>query len=348
MKRVPSVLSIAVATAVLSPFGATAAAHDSNVVREGQSIQKAIDEAGAGDTIVVRRGVYRESLLIDEDGITLRGERAKLRPPDSPPESFCNEPGAVTGICVVGQINPQTFEVERPVQDVRITGFTVRGFSGEAGILSFGTDGLRVDHNKLIRNGGYGVFSLASTGTRHDHNLALRNGGPGFYVGDSPNSGATVRRNRSINNQGEGIFLRSASHGRATRNVVAGNCVGILVLGDAPGPATDWKLARNGAFANNRFCPGGEEGGPALSGIGVALADADRIDVSHNKVIGNRPSGESAFSGGIVVVNGTDNTVRQNKAFRNAPADLFWNESGTVDFEDNRCRTSIPGGLCPD
>src|SRR5260370_8668999 len=43
------------------------------VVGPGQSIQAAVDSASPGDTVLVRPGVYRQSVQIRTDGITLRG-----------------------------------------------------------------------------------------------------------------------------------------------------------------------------------------------------------------------------------------------------------------------------------
>ena len=45
----------------------------SSVVGPGESIQKAINAADPGDTIVVR-GVHREDVVIRKNGIKLRGE----------------------------------------------------------------------------------------------------------------------------------------------------------------------------------------------------------------------------------------------------------------------------------
>jgi len=40
-------------------------------------------------------------------------------------------------------------------------------------------------------------------------------------------------------------------------------------------------------------------------------------------------------------------TIARNTAFRNQPADLRWDGTGTgVRFKANHCQTSVPPGLC--
>src|ERR671913_1154200 len=52
----------------------------SSIVGPGESIQKAVNAAHPGDTIVVR-GVHREDVIIRKDGIKLRGEDAVIEAP---------------------------------------------------------------------------------------------------------------------------------------------------------------------------------------------------------------------------------------------------------------------------
>src|SRR5687768_4603128 len=99
----------------------------SSVVGPGESIQKAINAADPGDTIVVR-GVHHEDVAIRKDGIKLRGEDdATLKPParwDSP----CSKASGPTTICVLGGVNLETFEVTGPrVSDVSVSGFKIVG-----------------------------------------------------------------------------------------------------------------------------------------------------------------------------------------------------------------------------
>ena len=65
-------LTLLVASGVALAAGIGSAAAQSSVVGPGESIQKAVNAADPGDTIVVR-GVHREDVVIRKNGIKLRG-----------------------------------------------------------------------------------------------------------------------------------------------------------------------------------------------------------------------------------------------------------------------------------
>src|ERR671917_791931 len=73
-------LTLLVASGLALVAGVGSATADSSVVGPGESIQKAINAADAGDTIVVR-GVHREDVVIRKDGIKLRGDDAVIKAP---------------------------------------------------------------------------------------------------------------------------------------------------------------------------------------------------------------------------------------------------------------------------
>ena len=73
-------LTLLVASGLALAAGVGSAAADSSVVGPGESIQKAINAADPGDTIVVR-GVHREDVVIRKDGIKLRGDDAVIEAP---------------------------------------------------------------------------------------------------------------------------------------------------------------------------------------------------------------------------------------------------------------------------
>jgi nitrous oxidase accessory protein NosD len=302
-----------------------------HVVQPGESIQKAINVASPGDTIVVLGGVHHESVMIKKDGISVRGVDAVLKPP-AKPNSSCKD----SGFCV-------------QADNVSISGFTVRNFK-DFGIVAFGAKNAKFVTNRAFNNGEYGITAFSSTGTKIVSNLTSGSDEAGIYVGDSPHADATVAANESYDNE-FGILVRNALHGKIAANQVHNNCVGMLFLADAPGPAGAFDVMGNEVAHNTRACRATEES-PRVSGVGMVLLGARGMDVKGNHIIHNVPSGPTAFSGGVVVIKvpggtaPTNNTVTGNTILRNKP-DIFWDKSGSGNrLKPNNCKTSKPGRLC--
>ncbi|TFV62610.1 hypothetical protein E4P41_06745 [Geodermatophilus sp. DF01-2] len=267
----------------------------------------------------------------------------------------------MSGICILGDVvlpppptNPEEppgeIEVRDAVTGVSIRGITVKGASGD-GLIAVGTENLKVRDSRFADNGGYGAASFVGTGTTFRDDEATGNAEAGFYVGDSPDSQADVRDNHAVGNE-LGFFFRSASNGKARDNVAEHNCLGMLVLADAPGPAAGWDLRDNRVKENNAECQGPEPG-TTISGAGIVMFGATEFRVRDNKVTGHvsQSPETTVAAGGIVVLSGFGGTapsgeVEDNKAKGNEPADIVWDETGEVEFDDNRCEESIPDGLC--
>ena len=352
-----AIAALAAATASLAAVSpALAKTHQ---VHKGQSIQAAIDAAKPGDTIHVHKGTYKEYLTINKNGIKLIGTLARLVPaataPTSSPCAAFTESGKAPGICVSGDATPSTNGppiVNSTVNKVRISGFVVKGFPAD-GVFNFAAKGTRADHDAYLDNGGYGIFANTSSHTRLEESNSHGNADAGFYVGDSPNARATVKNNDSTGNGDAGLLLRDASHGTVKGNHLHGNCAGIIVLADSPGPAGNWLLRNNRANGNNKECPGSGPDSPAFSGIGIALLGAHDTTVRNNTVNGNTNANQSFVTGGIIVQKlsptGTApvrDVIGDNSAFSNKPFDISWDQTGTVKFEKNHCSTSSPAGLC--
>src|SRR5215212_8405105 len=79
-------LTLLVASGVVLAAGIGSAGAQSSVVGPGESIQKAVNAADPGDTIVVR-GVHREDVVIRKNGIKLRGEDAVIEAPPEPKQT---------------------------------------------------------------------------------------------------------------------------------------------------------------------------------------------------------------------------------------------------------------------
>src|SRR5436190_110449 len=164
--------ALAVAVMVAAGVSAGSAQAATTVVGPGDSIQAAIDVAHPGDTIVVR-GVHHENVAITTDGITLRGIGAVLEPAATPLVNACTDPTApedVNGICILGDVDFETGEVNREIENVTVKGFTVRGFS--EGIVVVGGHSTTFQGNVAEDNEEYGITAFSSTRTKFLFNRA--------------------------------------------------------------------------------------------------------------------------------------------------------------------------------
>jgi parallel beta-helix repeat protein len=310
--------TVCIGAAALIACAAAAPAHAATAVGPRDSIQAAVDAAAPGDTIVVR-GTHRENVAVGKDGITLHGAGAVLEPPAAPATNACYDPTdpdeVVHGICVSGDVDFATGEIQRYVERVTVTGFTVRGFTGN-GISAAAARDATLAGNVTEGNGDGGIAAIGSTGVR-------------------------MRSNRTAGNR-FGIYVGSSVGGSIAGNAVHDNCVGVFVLA-AFGPAGAFGIAANAVRDNTKACPAAGDW-PALSGAGVALVGASDTTVAANVITGNVPAGETALGGGVAVVSepgGTAperNLVTANVIAGNEP-DIFWDRSGTGNaFRGNHCR----------
>ncbi len=340
-------------------LASSASASATIVVGPGQSIQAAVNLARPGDTVLVKPGVYHQSVQIRTDGIALRGSGdfpggTLIEPPKSAPKTLCNSVFGPTGICILAKrVNAKTGAVITPVRDDAVTALQVAGFPAN-GVFGYGTDGLRVTRVVAVNDGDYGISRFVSTRTLFADDTAIGNHEAGFYVGDSPHADTVVRDDRAIGNQ-FGIFVRHARYVLVTGNRVTGNCQGILVLDDGQrGGAGNAIVRGNSVFRNNKFCPKSEDTPVSTQGGGILLLGATYTLVARNSVSGN--VGKQFNSGGIVVLSASALTkgsnpnfdvIANNTAYRDRPADLIWDGTGIhVRFLGNRCVRSAPPGLC--
>ncbi len=351
MSPVRRSVSLAVVTAAVIATGAASASATAIQVFHGDSLQAAVDSAHRGDTIVVHRGIFRGGAKIKKNQLTLRGAGDSKRGTVIKPGRHNSCGGGSAGICI-GNRNSGGHPV--PTVGTKVTGFRVQGFR-DFGAIAFNASRTTFRNDTFVRNDEYGAAAFSSKRTRFVNNVAMDGAEAGFYIGDSPHANAVLRNNVARHNGSFGFFLRDSSHARAVHNKAVRNCLGVgLINTGEPGGVHDWRVKRNHVLRNQRRCAG-EEGGPPISGTGIALLGATHDVVRANVVEGNRPSGAGAFPGGIVLAssvpfggsNAAHNRIVANRARHNQPGDIVWDGKGKGNrFKRNRCQTSQPGGLC--
>ena len=213
MMAVTLVLASGVALAV----GIGSAGAQSSVVGPGQSIQKAINAAAPGDTIVVR-GVHREDVVIRKNGIKLRGEDDAVieAPARARADSPCSRTFGPEAMCVLGDVNLKTETLTGSrVRDVSISGFTIRGF-------------------KQKPNKGFGTIMIDILGARNatvegNHVVGNRGAGIGITVEGLNN---TISNNDLTNNTDDGVFVEGSRDTTVADNTFIDNAIGMEVDGN--------------------------------------------------------------------------------------------------------------------
>ncbi|WP_329286118.1 right-handed parallel beta-helix repeat-containing protein [Streptomyces sp. NBC_00691] len=341
-------------TLVVSGMGAAAPTADHRTVhrvKPGGSIQKAVDAAKPGDTVILSPGTYRESVRITTSNLTLRGSTVfptVLEPGRAAAEDTCATAGH--GICVTG-------EDGSPVEGVTVRSLTLKGFTRN-GLWASRTDRLKVHRVTAEKNGNWGIALERSVRSVLTHNVARDNADAGLFVSNTTDTeagavdtkGTVISHNRLSGNR-IGVTVRRLRNLTVERNEATGNCAAVFVVGDESTPrAGAMSLRRNDIHANNKNCPKTPRL-PFLQGSGIVLTGAEETLVAENRIVDN--VGASPLSGGIVLFKSfvgalnERNDIRDNVVLRNGSADLANRDTGTGNtFRGNTCGVSEPAGMC--
>ncbi|MFW2334121.1 MAG: right-handed parallel beta-helix repeat-containing protein [Ilumatobacter sp.] len=297
-----------------SPVSADGGGQKKVVVKEGESIQAAIDAAEPGTKIVVK-GNHVEQVWINKSGIELIGRNATIVPP--PPEERVLNPctgGDETGpiidrattICVHPPIDDFPEFPEFPSDDLFLNDITVRGFdlpdAAFDAVAVFFTNHVHINRNTAVNPACDGIFVLFSSDFDVSRNTA--NGSQfcsGIEVAASEHG--AIKRNETHDNLNNGIIANDTSYVAIERNNASGSCYGINV-GNPPDffevPSTDVTIKRNTTNGNNLQCfPFGPDF--PLGVTGILVVGASNVLIERNTANDNVSDAPSITAGGIAV-----------------------------------------------
>ncbi|MEO8609406.1 MAG: parallel beta-helix domain-containing protein [Chloroflexota bacterium] len=344
---------------VAAPFD-PGAPHDPQTitVKDGESIQAAVDKALPGDTIMVEPGVYQQTVYVDTTNITIKGVVDGDKRPWLDGQKTLSDGFNTTG---------DNFTLE---------GFGIKDYIGN-GVLTTGAEHL-VFRDLIVQDAGiYGLYPVESTDILIEHTVVSGIADAAIYVGQS--RGPIVVRNNEVFNNVTGIEIENSTNAEVYDNYAHDNTGGILVFLLPNNPS---KVGYNTRVYNNRIENNNHENfgkrnstvSKVPPGTGIMVMTADNTEIFGNSISGNQTFGvaltslymlyppDTVFDLGPIPENNWihDNTYDHNgydpagmvKELGLPGADVLWSGEGWNNSFDepnaNKFPPLLPGRNWPD
>jgi parallel beta-helix repeat protein len=345
MGKLTSVTALAVCGAV------EIASAEAAIVVVSKTIQAAVDDASAGDTILVPPRTYRETVRVLKDNITILGSEGAI----------IDARGFANGIHVGADIfteGPNPICPPIAVKNFALIGLTIKN-AVYNGIFLSGVDTYTLAHGKYLNNGDYGTYPSCSNNGQINFNYTKGGGDTCIYVGNDVEASiiGNVASECTV-----GVQIVNSDNVIVRGNIVTGNSTGVLAIVDPFNPRTetsDVLIAANRINANNRPNTSTEGDLARLpSGVGVLVVGSDIVRIRSNEVTDNNTWGiaiaqnpGASLDPRIENPNPNGDKVQLNVAVKNGArpslglpgADLFYDGSGHDNcFAQNRFATSVP------
>src|SRR5258706_5086980 len=117
----------------------------SNVIVVSTTIQAAVDAANPGDIIRVPPGIYRESVLINKNNLTIK-----------------EQSGAIldgTGLPGNSGITVRSSSSSARINGFKLTGLQIQNYRGN-GVILIRVNDYQIENGKYINNEEYGIFPI--------------------------------------------------------------------------------------------------------------------------------------------------------------------------------------------
>jgi parallel beta-helix repeat protein len=238
------------------------------------TIQQAVDNATAGDTIIVRDGTYTENIEVTVDNVTIQSEN-----------------GSENCIVQAADSNDHVFELEADYVNIR--GFTVTNatITDKAGIFLNKVEYCNISDNTASDN--YHGISLGASST---NNLTDNTASYNYYgISLISSSNNTISGNTANSNSGEfGIVLSSSSNNNLTNNTASNNYYGIFLGYSSNYNTLTHNTASNNyagiwlySSSNNNLTNNTANSNYHYEAFGIALSSSSNNNLTNNTIANN-------------------------------------------------------------
>ncbi len=200
-----------------------------NVPADYTTIQGAIDNAVAGDEILVGPGTYNESPTILTDNITLKSTGGR-------DVTIINAQGATNALSI-GDVTGSFSPTGSYPQEITVDGFTISNWTERGIAQRLGNNSITIINNHIISQG---------PGSRN--NGIVVSGGEGTII---QNNLVEVFSWNNPSVSSAGILLAGTSNATIQSNTISGGDVGIAVMGAFGGINPGWAQATNNQIFEN-------------------------------------------------------------------------------------------------
>lgn len=276
------------------------------------TVSEAIAAAQPGDRILVRPGLYEESLVVDKP-LEIIGdgplEDIEIRAGDDSVLVFRASIGRVANLTLrqVGRADEKPKGVAIVQGRLDLEGCDISNRRGACVYIGNGADP-RLRRNKIHDGKHSGVsISTSGLGTLEDNEIT----GNGYSgVGITSGGNPVLRRNQIHDNKQNGVFVYNDGLGTLEDNEIVGNGYSGVEIKVGGNPV----VRRNKVHDNTQN--------------GVMVHESGQGTLEDCEIIGNRNTGIEIRTGG-------DPTVRGNRINRNRFAAMWIHEGGKGVIEDN-------------